>query len=57
MVKKKSAPICLIILYLCEKKVMTYIDHPNSINGGDFTQETVNRLTVQAISVAPQEIK
>ena len=36
---------------------MTYIDHPNSINGGDFTQETVNRLTVQAISVAPQEIK
>lgn len=36
---------------------MTYIGHPNSINGGDFTQEIVNRFTVQAISVAPQEIK
>lgn len=30
---------------------MTYIGHPDSINGWDFTQEIVNRFTVQAISL------
>ena len=36
---------------------MTQIIRTESINGGDITQEVVNRLSTQSISVSPKEIR
>lgn len=36
---------------------MTQIIRIDNINGGDFTQEIINRFSVQTIAVAPQEIR
>lgn len=43
-------------MYLCTKKDMTQIIRTESINGGDITQEVVNKLSTQSISVSPKEI-
>jgi len=39
------------------QKTMTVINRTESINGGDISQEIVNRLSTQTIIVSPDEVK
>ena len=43
-------------MYLCTKQYMTQIIRTENINGGDITQEVVNRLSSQSVSASPKEI-
>lgn len=48
--------MCAIFFVFLYKKAMTQIIRTKNINGGDISQEIVNRLSAQSVSTSPKEI-